>query len=104
MNYTKNDRVISVAKGFNIWAFIFAWGWLFSRGLWIHGLLVMLIYIPIYFFHSIVMASITSSLELQELHYLVPTVILAAIHLYIGFKGNQWMRALLIRNGYEVIQ
>jgi hypothetical protein len=48
-----------------------------------------------------VMASITSSLKLQELHYLVPTIILAAIHLYIGFKGNHWLRALLIRKGYE---
>jgi len=89
MNYTNSDRVISVANGFNIWAFIFAWGWLLSRGLWVHGSLVMFIYIPIYFFHSIVMASITSSLKLQELHYLAPTIILAAIHLYIGFKGNQ---------------
>ena len=35
MNYTKNDRIISVANGFNIWAFIFAWGWLLSRELWL---------------------------------------------------------------------
>ncbi|MDH3608652.1 MAG: DUF2628 domain-containing protein [Gammaproteobacteria bacterium] len=104
MNYTKNDRIISVANGFNIWAFIFAWGWLLSRGLWSHGLLVMLIYIPIYFFHTIVIASITSSMKLQELYYLTPTITLAAIHLYIGFKGNQWIRALLIRKGFEIIQ
>lgn len=101
MNYTKNDRIISVKNGFNIWAFIFAWGWLLSRGLWLHGLLVMLVYIPIYFFHSIVIVSITSSLKLQELHYLVPTILLAAIHLYIGFKGNHWLRALLFRNDYK---
>ena len=101
MNYTKNDRIISVANGFNIWAFIFAWGWLLSRGLWAHGLIIMIIYIPIYFFHSIVMASIVSSLKLQELHYFVPTIVLAVIQLYIGFKGNQWMRTLLIRKGYE---
>jgi hypothetical protein len=101
MNYAKNDRIISVANGFNTWAFIFAWGWLLSRGLWLQSLLVMLTYFPVYFFHSIVMASITSSLKLQELYYLVPTIILAAIHLYIGLKGNHWLRALLIRKGYE---
>jgi hypothetical protein len=100
MNYIKHDQIISVTNSFTFWGFMFAWGWLLSRGLWLHGLLVMLIYISIYFFHSIVMASITSSLKLQELYYLAPTVILAAIQLYIGFKGTHWLCSLLIRKDY----
>lgn len=103
MIYIKSDRTVSVTKGFNFWGFVFAWGWLLSRRLWLHSILVMLIYIPIYFFHSIAMAFITSSMQLPELHYLAPTLILATIHLLIGFKGKQWQRAALLRKGYKSI-
>jgi hypothetical protein len=104
MNYTKNDRIITVTHGFNFWAGIFVWGWLFSRGLWRQGLLVMLIYIPVYFFHSIVIASLMNGVKIQQWYLLVPSLILAAIHLYTGIKASTWMRTALIRNGYQSIQ
>ena len=104
MMYIKNDRTVSVTKGFNFWGFVFAWGWLLSRGLWLHSVLVMLVYIPVYFFHSIVMASITSSMQLPELYYFVPTFILATLHLYVGFYGKQWLVTSLLRKGYKSIE
>jgi hypothetical protein len=104
MIYIKSDRTVSVTKGFSFWGFVFVWGWLLSRGLWLQSFLVMLIYIPVYFFHSIVIASITSSMQLPELYYLAPTLILAAIHIYVGFNGKQWLRAALLRKGYKSIE
>ena len=103
MYYIKNDRIVSITKGFSFWAFVFVWGWLLSRGLWLQSFLVMLIYIPIYLFHSMVVALITSSLQLPELYYLVPTLILAAIHIYVGCNAKQWQKTALLRRGYKSI-
>ncbi|MFK7817029.1 MAG: DUF2628 domain-containing protein [Gammaproteobacteria bacterium] len=102
-NYQRKNRVRIVDNGFTFFGFVFAWGWLFSKGLWRHGLVVLLLYIPIYFFHSIAMAFIMVALKLPEPHLLIPSLILFSVHFYIGLKGNQWLRAALISKGYKNI-
>lgn len=101
MIYIKKDQTVSVTRGFSFWGFVFAWGWLFSRGLWLHGLVIILIYIPVYFFHSIIMGLIISTRQLPELYYLTPSIVLAVIHIYVGCKGKQWHRTALLRKGYK---
>lgn len=101
MIYIKNDQTVSLTSGFSFWGFVFVWGWLLSRGLWLRGLLITLIYFPVYFYNSIIMAAIISSKQLPEFYYLIPTLIIVAIHLYVGFKGKQWLRAALLRKGYK---
>lgn len=100
-NYQRNNRIHVVDNGFTFFGFVFAWGWLFSKGLWRHGLVMLLLYIPIYFFHSIVMAYIMAAFTLPELHLLLPSLILFTVHLYVGLKGNQWLRTALVSKGYK---
>ena len=43
MHLQKDGNSVYVAEGFNWFAFVFAWGWLLSRGIWVPGILIMLI-------------------------------------------------------------
>ena len=100
-NYKRDNRVVYVSNNFTFFGFIFAWGWLLSRRLWIKGLFVLLLYIPVYFFHSIVIASLMDEKKLPELYLFIPTLLLFLIHFYVGIKGNQWLKTSLVRKGYE---
>ncbi len=100
-NYKREHRVVNVGNGFTFFGLVFAWGWLLSRGLWIKGLFVLLTYIPVYVFHSVVMAYLIDAKKLPEFYLLIPTLLLLLIHLYVGFKGNQWLKASLVHKGYE---
>lgn len=102
MIYIKNNRTTSAGNGFTFWGFVFAWSWLFSKALWMRGIVVLLIYIPIYFFQSIIMTGFFGGTKIEYFYLLIPTLLLAIIHLIIGFKGNQWLRESLQRKGYKV--
>ena len=101
MYYTKNARVLHVGEGFNWFAFVFVWGWLLSRGLWKQGLIVMLLYIPIFFISSSVNLTFMDGIKQDEVFYLVPMLIILIIHIFVGKKGNQWRETLLQERGYK---
>lgn len=101
VNYKRDNRVLIVGNGFTFFGFVFVWGWLFSKGLWQQGFFVLLLYIPIYFFHSIIMATILETLKLPEFYLLIPTLILFLTHIYVGLKGNQWQHSSLVNRGYK---
>lgn len=102
-NYQRDDRVYIVGNGFTFFGFVFVWGWLFSKGLWKQGLLMLFLYIPIYFFHSVVVASIIDALRFPIFYLLFPSVFLLSMHLYVGIKGNQWLQSSLVNRGYTKI-
>ena len=103
MHLQKAGRSAFVAEGFNWFAFVFAWGWLLSRGLWKPGILIMLIDIPLYFFSSVINLTFLDGIHESELHFLLPSLLILVIHLYVGVKGNQWRRNKLLDNGYKEI-
>jgi len=103
MIYIKNNRTISVGNGFTVWGFIFAWGWLFSKALWLKGVVVLVIYFPTYFFQSIMMTAFFGGTKVENYYLLAPTLLLLIIHLTIGFKGRQWLRDSIQRKGYKPV-
>ncbi len=101
MYYIKNARILHVGNGFNWFAFVFVWGWLFSRGLWKHGIITMLIYIPIYFISSSLNLTFMDGIKRDELYYLAPLVFILFIHLVVGLKANKWREHSLLEQGYK---
>ncbi len=103
MHLKKEGKSAFVARGFNWFAFVFAWGWLLSRGLWIPGILIMLIDIPLYFFSSVINLTLLDGIHKSEVHFLLPSVLILMIHIYVGAKGNQWRRNALLAKGYKKV-
>jgi len=102
-SYQRGERVIITGNGFTYWGLVFAWGWLFSRALWLKGLIVLVLYLPIYFFQSIMMSALFDGTKIENHYILIPTILLVIIHLTIGFKGNQWLHESLLRKGYKML-
>jgi len=102
-SYQRGERVIFVGDGFTFWGMVFVWGWLFSKALWLKSFIVSLLYIPIYFFSSMIMAGFFTGTKIENNYLFIPTILIAIIHLTIGFKGNQWVRESLLRKGYKPV-
>lgn len=103
MHLQKAGKSAFVAEGFNWFAFVFAWGWLLSRGLWKSGILIMLIDIPLYFFSSVINLTFLDGIHESEVHFLLPSILILIIHLIVGIKGNQWRRKALQAKGYKKV-
>ena len=104
MHLQKDGKSVFVASGFNWFAFVFAWGWLLSRGLWKPGILIMLIDIPLYFFSSVINLTFLDGIHQTELHFLLPSLLILMIHLYVGAKGNQWRHNALLAKGFNKVE
>ena len=103
MHLQKAGKSAFVGKGFNWFAFVFAWGWLLSRGLWKSGIVIMLIDIPLYFFSSVINLTFLDGIHESEVHFLLPSILILIIHLFVGIKGNQWRREALQAKGYKKV-
>ena len=104
MHLQKGSTSAFVGRGFNWFAFVFAWGWLLSRGLWKPGILVMLIDIPLYFFSSVVNLTFLDGIHQSEVYFFLPSLLILILHLYVGIKGNQWRRNKLLAKGYVPVE
>ena len=49
------------------------------------------------------MTSIVETSTLPVFYWLIPSIILFLVHLYIGLKGNQFLKTALIARGYEKV-
>ncbi len=108
MNYIKRNQIIYIDEGFCLWGFIFSWGWLLARGLWVMGIIFMVIEIPLSFYAIAGNASFGSiSKNAINLHYsylLIPSLLHLLIHIYVGSKGNIWLEKKLINQGFKKFQ
>jgi hypothetical protein len=82
---------MAVKRGFSWPGFLFSWIWAFSRGLWLHGAIIIAIGLAIGFVDLIFFGA---SRWLAELLVLI-------LNIVVGVRGNSWRSRKLERNGYE---
>jgi hypothetical protein len=82
---------VAVKRGFSWPGFFFTWIWAFTRGLWVHGIVLLAIGLAIAFFKRSVLIN-------DPLLYVLPGLILAVT---VGIRGNAWRSRKLERAGYE---
>jgi len=85
MNFKKNNRIVSIGNGFSLWGFVFSWGWLLARGIWVFGIIFMIIEIPLGFYAFAGNAAFGSvsnnTFNFQHSYLLIPSILLFIIHM-----------------------
>jgi uncharacterized protein DUF2628 len=93
-----NNNFRAVKKGFSWPALFFNWLWAILNGLPVHGIIILLI---------LIIVSIASN-KVVKLGGFIPFVVLKllgiGIVIYIGSKGNDWLKNKLIEEGYKYIK
>jgi uncharacterized protein DUF2628 len=93
-----NNNFRAVKKGFSWPALFFNWLWAILNGLPVHGIIILLI---------LIIVSIASN-KVVKLGGFIPFVVLEllgiGIVIYIGSKGNDWLKNKLIEEGYKYIK
>jgi len=88
-----SSPTVAVKRGFSWPGFLFTWIWAFSRGLWLHGAVLIgigvLISVPDLIFR------VTNPL----LSFLPGLIVMATV----GVRGNSWRSRKLERDGYEYV-
>src|SRR5579871_3641209 len=82
---------MAVKRGFSWPGFFFHWIWAFSRGLWLHGAAIIGVGVAIGFVDLIFFGA---SRWLNGL-------LVLALNIVVGIRGNSWRSQKLEHNGYE---
>ncbi len=80
----------AVKVGFSWPGFGFGYIWTFVKGLWVHGFLLLL--------GSITIVTLAGGSGAAA------NIVMLAVAVFVGLRGNDWRRAKLLKEGYKHMQ
>lgn len=84
---------VAVKRGFSWPGFFLTWLWAFSRGLWVHGAIILGVVVVVSLLDFVMLAGTPVLIGL-------PGLIMAIV---IGIRGNSWRVSKLEKDGYEFV-
>jgi ABC-type transport system involved in multi-copper enzyme maturation permease subunit len=82
---------MAVKRGFSWPGFFFSWIWAFTRGLWIHGTVILAAGVAIGFIDLIFFGA----------SWWVSNLLVLVLNIVVGVRGNSWRSRKLEHNGYD---